>query len=163
MSSLWANGIWRHLAGPSSFYSARAPAPDTQRLVLRRLPVHLHEMMSKAKKAERNLSEELAREPSRAEVAARAGLSETRLHALSRTYRLPSSMDAPLRQGTSGGDVRTLEDYVEDDTTVCSSPRILRFSVPDYEPGIVDGLAGASVSTSWPARYILIKICCAPQ
>lgn len=74
--------------------------------------------MSKAKKAERTLSEELAREPSRAEVAARAGLSETRLHALSRTYRLPSSMDAPLRQGNSSQDVRTLEDYVEDDTAV---------------------------------------------
>ena len=74
--------------------------------------------MSKAKKAERTLADELSREPSRAEVAARAGVTEARLHALSRTYRLPSSMDAPLRQGSSSQDVRTLEDFVEDDTAV---------------------------------------------
>lgn len=97
-----------------SYISLRANQHGTWR----RLPVHLHEMMSKAKKAERNLSEELAREPSRAEVASRAGLSEARLHSLSRTYRLPSSMDAPLRQGAGSQDVRTLEDYVEDDTAV---------------------------------------------
>ena len=75
-------------------------------------------MMSKAKKAERTLTEELHRDPSRAEVAARAGISEARLHALTRTYRLPASMDAPLRQTSAGADVRTLEDYVEDDTAV---------------------------------------------
>ena len=89
-----------------------------------RVPVHLHEMMSKAKKVERTLAEELSRDPTRAEVAAAAGITESRLAALTRTHRLPSSMDAPLRKGGSN-EPGSIEDYVPDETAVCLTPHLL--------------------------------------
>ena len=80
--------------------------------------MHLHEMMSKAKKVERTLAEELSRDPTRAEVAAATGITESRLAALTRTHRLPSSMDAPLRKGGSN-EPGSIEDYVPDESAVC--------------------------------------------
>ena len=74
-------------------------------------------MMSKAKKVERTLAEELSRDPTRAEVAAAAGITESRLAALTRTHRLPSSMDAPLRKG-GNNEPGSIEDYVPDETAV---------------------------------------------
>ena len=82
-------------------------------------------MMSKAKKVERTLAEELSRDPTRAEVAAAAGITESRLAALTRTHRLPSSMDAPLRKG-GNNEPGSIEDYVPDETAV-RSPSLTPF------------------------------------
>jgi RNA polymerase primary sigma factor len=84
-----------------------------------RLPVHIHELMAKARKAELELVEVTNSEPSRAEVASHAGISESRLHGLHKAYRQPHSMDAPLKD-KDDSDSRTLEDMVEDEST--SSP-----------------------------------------
>lgn len=47
-----------------------------------RLPVHLHEVMMKVRRAERELANELRREPTQGEVAAKAGITEAKLHGL---------------------------------------------------------------------------------
>ena len=47
-----------------------------------RLPVHLHEIMMKVRKAEKELANDLRREPTKQEVANRAGITEAKLHGL---------------------------------------------------------------------------------
>lgn len=47
-----------------------------------RLPVHLHEVMMKSRKAEKELQASLQRDPSQAEIAERVGITEQRLHQL---------------------------------------------------------------------------------
>jgi DNA-directed RNA polymerase sigma subunit (sigma70/sigma32) len=82
----------------------------------------LHEQMSKAKKVERALAEQLDRNPTRAEVAAAVGITVARLEALTRTHRLPTSMDAPLRGMGGNGEAGNVEDYIADESAVRSSP-----------------------------------------
>jgi RNA polymerase primary sigma factor len=79
-----------------------------------RLPVHLYENMSKVKKAEKELEEELDRKPSQAEIADRVGMTEKKLEFLYKSYRMPVSMDAPLKGSSKSEEVRTLEDMIED-------------------------------------------------
>ena len=52
----------------------------------RRLPVHLHEVMMKVRKAEKELTSELRREPSKEEIANKAGISEAKLHGLHKVH-----------------------------------------------------------------------------
>ena len=47
-----------------------------------RLPVHLHEIMMKVRKAEKELANDLRREPTKQEVANKAGITEAKLHGL---------------------------------------------------------------------------------
>jgi len=44
--------------------------------------VHLHEIMMKVRKAEKELANDLRREPTKQEVANKAGISEAKLHGL---------------------------------------------------------------------------------
>ena len=50
----------------------------------RRLPVHLHEVMMKARKAEKELLAEMRRDPTKAEIANKVGITEQRLHELNK-------------------------------------------------------------------------------
>ena len=52
--------------------------------VICRLPVHLHEVMMKARKAEKELLAEMRREPTKAEIATKIGITEQRLHELNK-------------------------------------------------------------------------------
>lgn len=49
---------------------------------VRRLPVHLHEVLMKVRKVEKELADELQREPSSEEVAKAAGITGVKLHSL---------------------------------------------------------------------------------
>lgn len=75
-----------------------------------RLPVHLHDMIARIRKAEAMLTAKLNRRPSQGEVAEEVGITVQRLHLMNKVARLPTSMNAPL--GGDSGD--TLEDGVED-------------------------------------------------
>ncbi len=44
--------------------------------------MHLHEIMMKVRKAEKELANDLRREPTKQEVANKAGISEAKLHGL---------------------------------------------------------------------------------
>lgn len=81
-----------------------------------RLPVHLHDIISRIRKAEAQLSAQLNRRATAGEVAAEVGITVQRLHLMNKVARLPTSMNAPLGRGNDNGD--TLEDGVEDENTM---------------------------------------------
>lgn len=83
---------------------------DQSRVV--RVPVHLYELMCKVRKVEKQLTDRMDREPSKAEVAAAVGITEQKMHNVFKAYRHPTSIDAPLK---NDGESTTLEDMVEDD------------------------------------------------
>ncbi|KAL0031567.1 hypothetical protein WJX77_007581 [Trebouxia sp. C0004] len=80
-----------------------------------RLPVHLHEVMMRVRKAEKELTNELSREPTKQEVANKAGISEAKLHGLHKMHRIPSALEAPA--GKDSGD-QTVGDTIEDETEI---------------------------------------------
>ena len=68
-----------------------------------RLPVHLHEMMARVKKAEDDLSMALGRQATEQETAAAAGLTVEKIAALRRAYSTTRSIDDPGGGGGGGG------------------------------------------------------------
>ena len=60
-----------------------------------RLPVHLHEVLMKSRKAEKELLASLQRDPSQAEIADKIGITEARLHELRKV--LPRALTLTLK------------------------------------------------------------------
>jgi RNA polymerase primary sigma factor len=77
-----------------------------------RLPVHLHDLISRIRKTEQELATEFKRKPTADEVAEVVGITPARLTVLNKAAKLPTSMSAPLKSSEEGGN--TLEDIVED-------------------------------------------------
>jgi RNA polymerase primary sigma factor len=75
-----------------------------------RIPVHMVEIMSKLWRAQKQLSQELGREPSSEDLADELHLPVPRIEALLRMARQPVSLDAPVGDD---GDVR-VADFIED-------------------------------------------------
>ncbi|KAK9835173.1 hypothetical protein WJX81_003286 [Elliptochloris bilobata] len=78
-----------------------------------RLPVHLHELMSKVRKEEANLRHSLQRKPTGTELATAANITEQKLAMLLKVYKLPASLEAPLPHVDNGltlGDVLPSEE-----------------------------------------------------
>ncbi len=74
-----------------------------------RLPIHLHETISRAKKATKILSQELGRKPTEEEVATRMEITVERLRFVSDKARIPLSLETPTgRDGES-----KLVDFIE--------------------------------------------------
>ena len=61
-----------------------------------RLPSHLVELLGRARRAERELLQQLGRDPTPEEVAARVEVPVERLEELRRQAQAPSSLDAPV-------------------------------------------------------------------
>ncbi|KAL0051646.1 hypothetical protein WJX82_011166 [Trebouxia sp. C0006] len=80
-----------------------------------RLPVHLHEIMMKVRKAEKELANDLRREPTKQEVANKAGISEAKLHGLHKMHRNPSALEAPAGKDSTD---QTVADMIEDETEI---------------------------------------------
>jgi len=76
-----------------------------------RLPVHLFELMSRIKKVTKQLSTDLGREPTEAEVADAVAMPQEKIKAIYKSSLLPLSLEAPL--GTDD-EKRKLEDTIED-------------------------------------------------
>ena len=76
-----------------------------------RLPSHLVELLGRARREERALLQELGREPTPDEVAAKVGVSTERLEEIKRQSQTLSSLDAPV--GEEAGS--SLGDLLEDD------------------------------------------------
>lgn len=83
---------------------------DTGRTI--RLPVHLHDEISKAKKAESQLIYEQGREPSIEEIADRLGVSSSRINELRKAALKTVSIDIPVGEG--GTDEPTFADETAD-------------------------------------------------
>ena len=79
-----------------------------------RIPVHLVETMNKIKRVERQLIQELGREPTLEEVAAKVELSIARLEEFKRLQVDPTSLDAPVGEDGDG----VMGELIEDTTAV---------------------------------------------
>ena len=79
-----------------------------------RIPVHLVETMNKIKRVERQLIQELGREPTVEEVAAKVELPTERLEEFKRLQVDPTSLDAPVGEDGDG----VMGELIEDTTAV---------------------------------------------
>jgi RNA polymerase primary sigma factor len=75
-----------------------------------RIPVHMIEIMTKLWRAQKQLSQELGREPAAEDLADEMRLPVSRINALLKMARQPVSLDAPVGED---GDVR-VGDFIED-------------------------------------------------
>ena len=75
-----------------------------------RIPVHMIEIMTRLWRAQKQLSQELGREPTAEDLADDLRLPVSRIHALLKMARQPVSLDAPVGED---GDVR-VGDFIED-------------------------------------------------
>jgi RNA polymerase primary sigma factor len=75
-----------------------------------RIPVHMIEIMTKLWRAQKQLSQELGREPAAEDLADEMHLPLSRINALLKMARQPVSLDAPVGED---GDVR-VADFIED-------------------------------------------------
>jgi RNA polymerase primary sigma factor len=77
-----------------------------------RIPVHMIEIMSKLWRTQKQLSQELGREPTPEDLADELGIPTSRINALLKMARQPISLDAPVGED---GDV-SAGDFIEDPT-----------------------------------------------
>jgi RNA polymerase primary sigma factor len=77
-----------------------------------RIPVHMVEIMTRLWRAQKQLSQELGREPTPDDLADEMRLPVSRIEALLKMARQPVSLDAPVGED---GDVR-VADFIEDKT-----------------------------------------------
>jgi RNA polymerase primary sigma factor len=80
-----------------------------------RLPVHLIEKISHLRRTATELAEHLGREPSDVELAAKLGIPLTTISTLRTVGIRPTSLDAPLGEGTDAG---TFGEVLGDDSAV---------------------------------------------
>jgi RNA polymerase primary sigma factor len=80
-----------------------------------RVPVHMIDTMSKVRTVTRELLQELGREPSAEETAARAGLSIDDTKCILKMARQPLSLDQPVGDHDDSFFGEFLEDYRDDD------------------------------------------------
>jgi len=79
-----------------------------------RLPVHLYEIMSKIRKAERELVVKFGRDPTPDEIAEAVNVPVKKINLLFKAYRPSVSMDQPIGGGAEG-ESASLMDLVEDE------------------------------------------------
>ena len=79
-----------------------------------RLPVHMVENINRIVRIRRTLTSELGREPSTAEVAARADMDEAKVQEIMRISAEPISLETPVGEEED----TTIGDMVDDKTTV---------------------------------------------
>lgn len=77
-----------------------------------RLPVHLYEIMSKIRKAERDIVVRTGRDPSHEDLAEAVGISVKKIELLFKAYRPTLSMDQPIKSADS--ESSSLMELVED-------------------------------------------------
>jgi RNA polymerase primary sigma factor len=79
-----------------------------------RVPVHMIETINKVTRASRTLVQELGREPSEEEIAARADMPAEKVRRALKAARVPISLDTPIGEGEE----THLGDLIEDPTVV---------------------------------------------
>lgn len=115
---------------------------ETTRVI--RLPVHVVEEINRLSRVERQLDVQLGREPTVEELAAEAGVSESRVVELRRAAREAASLDTPVGED---GDTTVLDlvgddgvadavDIVENDALAAEIRAVVR-SLPEREARII--------------------------
>lgn len=91
-----------------------------------RVPVHMIETMSKVRQVTRDLVQELGREPTADEIAARANLSLDDARCIMKMARQPLSLDQPVGDHDDSYFGEFLEDYRDDDPLYDTNQQALK-------------------------------------
>lgn len=85
-----------------------------------RIPVHMVETINKQVKATRQLTQELGREPSVAEIAKRLGVTEEKVEEIKKIAQDPVSLESPIGEEEDSH----LGDFIEDDNAPSPSEEL---------------------------------------
>ena len=83
--------------------------PDQSRLI--RIPVHMYDTINKLKRINKEMTQEMGKEPSLQELADRMGLTETKVADIYKIAMDPVSMESGIRDDEDS----TLNDFIADD------------------------------------------------
>jgi RNA polymerase primary sigma factor len=83
--------------------------PDQSRLI--RIPVHMYDTINKLKRVNKEMTQEMGKEPSLQELADRMGLTETKVADIYKIAMDPVSMESGIRDDEDS----TLNDFIADD------------------------------------------------
>ena len=75
-----------------------------------RIPVHMHETINKLHRTQRSLVQELGREPQQEEIAARMGMTSSKVRRVMKIAQEPISLETPIGDGEDGH----LGDFIKD-------------------------------------------------
>ncbi len=101
-----------------------------------RVPVHMIDTMSKVRTVTRDLVQELGREPTPEETAARAGLSIEDARCIMRMARQPLSLDQPVGDHDDSFFGEFLEDYRDDDPLYETNQHALKRRIEEVMEGL---------------------------
>lgn len=102
-----------------------------------RIPVHMVETINKLVRIQRQLLQELGREPSPEEIGEKMGLSAERVREIQKISQEPVSLETPIGEEEDS----QLGDFIEDDAAVVP-PDAASFSMLQEQLGkVLDGLA----------------------
>ena len=103
-----------------------------------RIPVHMVERMNKVAKARRDLSQELERDPTPAEIGERVEMPPLKVEELLKMGQEPVSLEAPVG---SGDDPAALGDFIEDEVRDRPDAQVTKVMREAGVQDILDGLA----------------------
>jgi RNA polymerase primary sigma factor len=92
-----------------------------------RIPVHMVETMNRVLRTQRQMHQELEREPTLDELSARVGLSTDRVEELLRISQDPLSLDSPV----GNSDDANLSDFIEDANGDRAAAEVMRKALAD--------------------------------
>jgi len=101
-----------------------------------RIPVHMVERMNKVARARRELSQELERDPTPADIGARVDMPSEKVEELLKMGQEPVSLEAPVG---SGDDPAALGDFIEDEVRDRPDAQVTKLM---REAGVQDVLEG---------------------
>ena len=92
---------------------------DKARII--RLPIHMIESLGKIRKSTIDLTTELGRTPTKQEIAARLGITTSKLNSIIKSAQSTISMETPA---TSGEDSSKIADFIVDDVSIAPENRV---------------------------------------
>ncbi|HYF05807.1 MAG TPA: sigma-70 family RNA polymerase sigma factor [Patescibacteria group bacterium] len=103
-----------------------------------RIPVHMVETLNKYAQAERQLVQDLGREPLPEEIAAEMGIEVEKVYHLKKISQETVSIDSPI--GDDSDDESSLSDFIVDEDTVKPSDNAGKQILRDYVQSVLDDL-----------------------
>ena len=105
-----------------------------------RIPVHMVETLNKYAQAERQLVQDLGREPLPEEIAAEMGIEVAKVYHLKKISQETVSIDQSIDDGDGGDDSSNLADFIQDDDSVKPHEQAGRQILREYVQEILQDL-----------------------
>ena len=102
-----------------------------------RIPVHMVETLNKYAQAERQLVQDLGREPLPEEIAAEMGIEIEKVYHLKKISQETVSIDAPVGEGDHDDESSYLQDFIEDEDKPKPTEMAGRQLLREYVDGIL--------------------------